>query len=108
MFRLQGARLIEGGRTAQARREIVEIDQKVIPALFAGGRGLESEHGARVTDAEQRTTVLMQPACAADDVTTVSMFLVIRLAERKILGQHLGVADLRKRPQTVGMARFPG
>src|SRR5260370_29700798 len=77
MFGLQGARLIERGRTAERRRKIIEIDQEVIPARIAGGRRLESEHRARVTGAEQGTAVLMQPARAANDVTTVPMFLVV-------------------------------
>src|ERR1700716_3135863 len=106
MFGLQGPRLIEGGRAAKRRRKIIEIDQEVVPALVAGGRRLESEHGARVTGAEQGTAVLMQPARAADDVATVSIFLVIGLAERKISGQHLGVTGLGKRPQAVSMARL--
>src|ERR1700722_5166155 len=101
MFGLQGASLIESGGTACRRRKIIEIDQEIIPALVPGGGRLEGEHGARVAGAEQRTSVLMQPARTAHDVAAVFMFLVIRLAERKISGQHLGIIRLRKRPQAV-------
>src|ERR1700678_2821584 len=43
MVGLQGARLIESGRAAQARCEIIEIDEKIVPALFAGGGGLDGD-----------------------------------------------------------------
>src|ERR1700733_11978134 len=36
MVGLQGARLIEGGRAAQTRGEIIEIDEEIVPALLAG------------------------------------------------------------------------
>src|SRR5471030_2002613 len=49
----------------------------------------------------------MQAARAADEVAAVVIFLVVGLAERKILGQQLGIVGLGKRPQAVGVARFP-
>src|SRR5882757_10325339 len=52
MFRLQGTRLIEGGRAAVRRGEIVEVDQKVVPTLLAAGRGLQGEHRSQVACAE--------------------------------------------------------
>ena len=37
MLRLQRARLVEGGGAALGGREIIEIDQKIVPALLARG-----------------------------------------------------------------------
>ena len=47
VLRLQRARLIERRHAAVRGREIVEVDQEIVPALFAGRGGLQSEHRDR-------------------------------------------------------------
>src|ERR1039458_5408538 len=107
MLDLQCASLIEGRSPAQGGGEIVEVDEKVIPAIVAGGRRLQGEHGAGIADAKQGTAILMEAAGAADHVGAVTMLFVVRLAEVEVLGEHFWVIGLRKRPQAVGMARLP-